>query len=88
MGEPEFVDGYFMSDSDLTDYERQISDAEPFYGVCPVCGSEITKCIGESLEDFDSTIIRFHHCTKCNSDFSFTYWVKAIVIDKDGRFKG
>ena len=87
MGEPEYVDGHFMTDSDLTDYIYSLSDVEPFFGACPVCGSESISCTDESIEDYDSTIIRGFRCRKCESRFSFTYWVKVIVVDEDGRFK-
>lgn len=86
MGDPKMVDGYFMSDSDLTDYDYNVKDSEPFYGVCPICGSESIVCSYDNYEDFDSTYIRTFHCCKCGSDFSFTYWVKGIYVIKDGRF--
>ena len=86
MGEPEFIEGHFMSDSDLTDHNYSVKDTEPFYGTCPVCGSENIACNYENYEDFDSTFVRSFHCCKCGSDFSFTYWVKGICVLKDGRF--
>ncbi len=86
MGEPEFIDGHFMSDSNLTNHDYWVKDNEPFYGVCPVCGSEATVCTDERYEDYDSTLIRSFHCCNCKSNYSFTYWVKAIVIYNDGRF--
>lgn len=85
MGGPEFIDGHFMSDSDLTDLDHFPSDTEPVARICPVCGSRNIIKTDADNTDFD-TIINGYRCNKCSSDFSYTYWVKAIVIRKDGRF--
>lgn len=77
---------HFNCDENLTDYDHSIQDDDSFYGCCPICGCDYTFCDDESVEDFDSVVIRTYHCSKCHSEYSFTYWIKAIVIHKDGRF--
>ena len=87
MKEPKYNGTCFECDENLTDYGYRVGDGEDFDGCsCPVCGHDNTYYDGEDVEDWDSVVIRSYHCPKCGSEYTFTYWIKAIVIHKDGRF--
>ena len=85
MGEPKWVDGYLMSDSDMTDHDYWLGETECVERRCPVCGCRNIRQTDEDSDDFD-TIINGYHCEGCGSDFSYTYWAKVVVVRNDGRF--
>lgn len=87
MGGPKYYDGQIIWDGDLTDFCYDLSDTEPVSEMCPICGSRDISLTDSQQEDFD-TIINGYRCHKCGSEFSFTYWAKAIYIRKDGRELG
>ena len=84
--EYEFKDGKFVGDGNLTDQMHEYADNENFTICCPVCGSDNVWNLYDDGDDGDGTIIHSYECHDCGTDFSFTYWVKIVVVRHDGRF--
>lgn len=52
---------------------------------CPVCGS--SNIDGDEFTFSSDVIYNECHCNECDSVFTFAYWVKDALIDKDNYNK-